>query len=135
MVASNHQHTPQTNNFQACDLPKMEDVGTLSPRIKKLLWEFKQKLIALYGKRLVSLVLYGSVARHEETEESDMDVLVVLRDEMISHGDEIFRMADAGLAILLDYDELISVIPMAHNDFLYRNSPLLQNVRQEGILV
>ncbi|ASC70795.1 hypothetical protein XM38_017420 [Halomicronema hongdechloris C2206] len=135
MVASNHQPTDQATDCQVSDLPTIEDADTLNPKIKQLLREFKQKLTALYGKRLASLVLYGSVARHEETEESDVDVLVVLRDETISHGDEIFRMADAGLAILLDYDELISVMPIAHNDFLYRNSPLLWNVRREGILV
>ena len=80
-------------------------------------------------------MLYGAVARHEETEDSDVDVLVVLSDKTISHGDEIFRMGAAGVASLLEYDELISVVPMTRSDFLYRDSPLLRNVRREGLLV
>lgn len=135
MVASKHQSAEQTTAFHVDDLPTIGEVDTLSPKIKQLLQEFKQKLTKLYGERLAGLVLYGSVARREETEDSDVDVLVVLNGETISHGDEIWRMGDAGLAILLDYDELVSVVPMTYGDFLYRDSPLLRNVRQEGILV
>lgn len=35
---------------------------------------------AVYGERLVSLVLYGSVARGTMRHDSDMDVLVIARD-------------------------------------------------------
>ncbi|MEM9487446.1 MAG: nucleotidyltransferase domain-containing protein, partial [Cyanobacteria bacterium P01_F01_bin.116] len=97
--------------------------------------EFKQKLTELYGEQLAGLVLYGSVARHEETEESDVDVLVVLNGETISHFDEIRRMGDAKYELLLKYDELISVVPMMYSAFWHRESPLLRNVRQEGIWV
>ena len=125
----------QTADFQVNDLPTIGEVDYLSPKIKQLLREFKQALSELYGERLASLVLYGAVARHEETEDSDVDVLVVLSDKTISHGDEIFRMGAAGVASLLEYDELISVVPMTRSDFLYRDSPLLRNVRREGLLV
>ena len=135
MVASKHQPTDQTTEFEVGDLPTMEEVDTLSPKIKQLLQEFKQKLTELYGERLAGLVLYGSVARHEETEDSDVDVLVVLKGDTISHFDEIRRMGDAKYELSLEYDELISVVPMIHHDFLHRESPLLRNVRQEGIWV
>ena len=133
MAASSYKD--QTADFQVNDLPTIGEVDYLSPKIKQLLREFKQTLSELYGERLASLVLYGSVARHEETEDSDVDVLVVLSDKTISHGDEIFRMGAAGVAILLEYDELVSVVPMTRSDFLYRDSPLLRNVRREGLLV
>ena len=135
MVTSDHQPTAQITGFQVDDLPTIGEVDTLSPKIKQLLQEFKQKLTELYGKRLAGLVLYGSVARHEETEDSDVDVLVVLNGETISYFDEIQRMGDAKYNLLLKYDELLSVVPMKHDDFLQRESPLLWNVRQEGIWV
>ena len=135
MVASKPQSTDQTIGFQVDDLPTMEEVNILSPKIKQLLQEFKQTLTKVYGDRLASLVLYGSVARHEATNESDVDVLVVLNGDTISHFDEIQRMGDAKLELLLKYDELVSVVPMMHNDFLHRESPMLRNIRREGILV
>jgi predicted nucleotidyltransferase len=78
--------------------------------------------------------LYGSFARHEETEGSDVDVLVVL-EGMVSQVDEIRRMGDSSTDLLLKYNELISIVPMSQNNFLHSASPLLRNIRREGILV
>jgi uncharacterized protein len=113
-------------------LPKMEEVEFFSPKIRQLLQVFREELEVLYGERLVYLVLYGSFARHEETEGSDVDVLVVLGGD-VSQADEIWQMGKAKTKLLLMYDELISVVPMSLNDFSYRDSPLLQNVRSEGM--
>lgn len=40
--------------------------------------QFHDQLAALYGKRLKGVYLYGSYARGEATEDSDIDVAVVL---------------------------------------------------------
>lgn len=110
------------------------EVDNLSPKIKRVLQALKQELAALYGERLVALVLYGSFARHEETEASDVDVLVVLKDE-VSPVDEVWRMGEVGSRLLLEFDELVSVLPISQHDFLHRESSLLQNIGREGILV
>ena len=133
MAASSYKDL--TADFQVNALPTIGEVDYLRPKIKQLLREFKQALSELYGERLASLVLYGSVARHEETEDADVDVLVVLRGKTISRFDEIRQMGDAKFELLLKFDELVSVVPMMHDDFLHRESPLLRNVRREGILV
>jgi uncharacterized protein len=52
----------------------------MPPDVQKLLKELKQGLIRLYGKRLKGLYLYGSYARGDFEEGSDLDVLVVLDD-------------------------------------------------------
>jgi uncharacterized protein len=119
---------------QVIQLPKMEDVEFFSPKIRQLLKVFRGELEVLYGERLVHLVLYGSFARHEETEGSDVDVLVVLEGE-VSPVDEIRRMGDASTDLLLKHNELISIVPISLDGFLYRRSPLLLNVRREGILL
>ena len=48
--------------------------------VKKLLAELKQGLVKIYGGRLKRLYLYGSYARGDQREGSDLDVLVVLND-------------------------------------------------------
>ena len=122
-----------SDSFEVTQLPRLQDIDNLRQNIKSLLQEFKQELTALYGSNLMNLVLYGSYARHEETEGSDIDVLVVL--EECSPIDEILKMGDAKTKVLLEYGELVSVVPVSQNAFFYKDSPLLRNVRQEGILV
>lgn len=135
MVASDYQHTGLAPSFKLDDLPTIEEVDFLNPKIKPLLGEFKQLLQKMYGERLANLVLFGSFARHEETKDSDVDVLIVLKGSDVSPGDEIWQMGDAEVQLLLKYGELISVLPVSIQDFLYRDSPLLRNIRQDGIII
>jgi predicted nucleotidyltransferase len=100
--------------------------------IKKILLEFKKEIEKLYGKRLKQVILYGSWARKEATEESDIDLLVVLEGK-IAPGAEIDRMIDIITEINLKYGVLISVYPISEKDYSAIRSPLLINVRKEGI--
>ena len=102
--------------------------------IRKSLAEFKKEIEELYGERLKDVVLYGSWARGKATEESDIDLLIVLEGEIIP-GLEIDRMIDIITDINLSYNVLISVYPVSEEDYATTNSPILLNVRKEGIPV
>lgn len=47
---------------------------------KELIYALRDLAIEKFGDSLISLVLYGSVARGEAKEESDIDLLVILKD-------------------------------------------------------
>ena len=100
--------------------------------LKLVLDEFKAELRNLYGERLKNVLLYGSYARNEATPESDIDVMVVLTGE-VAPGREIDRMIDVITEINLKYGVLLAVVPVAEETYRRINSPLLLNVRREGI--
>ena len=101
--------------------------------IEPILKEFKLKTAELYGARLKKIVLYGSYARGQANDEhSDIDLAVVLAGT-VEPCKEIDRMIDIITDINLDYDVLLSVYPVSENDYRSVNSPLLLNVRREGI--
>ncbi|MGB9714804.1 MAG: nucleotidyltransferase domain-containing protein [Thermodesulfovibrionales bacterium] len=101
-------------------------------RIREILKEFKEEIEKLYGKRLKSIILYGSWARGDATEDSDIDVLIVLEGKIIP-GKEIDRMIDIITDINLKYRVLMSVYPISEEDYSTINSPFLINVRREGV--
>lgn len=103
-------------------------------QLKPLLNEFRQALIQYYGDRLSKIILYGSQARNDATENSDIDVMIVL-SKMESPGDEILCLGDIKNQLCLKYDQLISILPVSENDYLYKRTPLLKNVRDEGIIL
>ena len=121
-------------SHQAVNLPVLEERDDLNPKIRQVLHSLKHELVALYHDRLEALVLYGSFARYEETDASDVDVLVVLKGE-VSQVDEIWRMGEVGTKLLLEYDELVSVVPTSQAKFYNPDSPLLRAIHQEGILI
>ena len=100
--------------------------------IREVLEEFKKEIEKLYGKRLERIILYGSYARGDATEDSDIDLLIVLKGKIVP-GKEIDRMIDIITEINLKYGVLISVYPISKEDYENINSPLLINVRREGV--
>jgi predicted nucleotidyltransferase len=108
----------------------MTNLQTLTP----IFQEFRQEVEKLYGARLVKLILFGSQARGEATQESDIDIMVVLKSPVLP-GDEIIRMADIATQLDLKYNEFISLIPIAEEDFLHRQSPFMENIHREGIVL
>lgn len=87
----------------------------------------------MYQKRLKNVILYGSWARGNTTEDSDIDVLIVLEGRVIP-GKEIDRIIDIITEINLKHGVLISVYPVSEEDYSTINSPLLINVRREGVI-
>ncbi len=84
--------------------------------IKPILNELKRGLQKLYGDRLVKLILFGSHARGEANPDSDIDLLAVLKSP-VSQVQEISYMSELCVKILLDYDELVSIVPMSEDRF------------------
>jgi len=103
-------------------------------KIKDAVGKFKKEIKKLYGNRLKHIILYGSYARGCATEDSDIDLLIVLEGK-VKPGEEIDRMIEIITEINLRYNVLISVYPISEEDYKKVNSPLLINVRREGIPV
>ena len=100
--------------------------------IENILHELKQELKRIYKNRLVSLILYGSYARGEAGEDSDIDVVVVLKGDVIP-GREIDYMLDTITDLGLKYNTLISIYPVSEDYMQSVRSPLLLNIHAEGI--
>jgi predicted nucleotidyltransferase len=102
--------------------------------IRTILAELRGRLEALYGPRLRNLVLYGSQARGDADAGSDIDVLVVLDGEVEPCG-EIRRTGPDVAAVSLAYDVAIACFFVSQEQFEREQSPLLMNVRREGVPV
>ena len=101
--------------------------------IDMVIREFKSRTKKLYGNKLKNIILYGSWARNEANEHSDIDLLVIIKKD-IKPGKEIDRMIDIITEINLKHSVLISVYPVSEKNFSTLKSPLLMNVRKEGIV-
>ena len=104
----------------------------LPTQINSALAQVKQMLVALYGEKLSALYLYGSYARGDFHEGSDVDLMIALKGE-INSGQEVNRMSSALADICLKYDLLIATYPVPEKWLQDRQGPLFINVRREGI--
>ena len=106
----------------------------MSERLQSLLAELRRRLEALYGPRLVRLMLFGSQARGDAEQGSDIDVLVVLEGP-VRPGEEIARTGEITAGISLENDIVISCTFISADRFEHEESPLMINVRREGVPV
>ncbi|ANV83303.1 hypothetical protein AWQ21_02260 [Picosynechococcus sp. PCC 7003] len=98
---------------------------TLTPTIKK---QFSE----IFQDNLISLIVFGSQARGDATPESDIDILVVLKDKKQKQTKRE-QIIDFITEISLEFGVLISCIYANNQDFETEKSPLMLNVRREGI--
>lgn len=102
--------------------------------VRRVLREFRERLGTLYGPRLRNVVLFGSYAREDAEEGSDIDLLVVL-DDFDDAEAEHARVSPIAAQVSLEHDVLISCMVYRESEYHRWNTPLLLNVRKEGVLV
>jgi predicted nucleotidyltransferase len=76
------------------------------PQLTEILNRLRTYLQGLYGDRLERLVLFGSQARAEADDDSDIDVMVVLDGE-VDAWTEIERTGEFVADLCLDYSVVI----------------------------
>lgn len=115
-------------------MPRMARMARMAPSatIQKIAEELRTRLEELYGSRLHEVVLYGSQARGDATEASDVDIMVVLEGE-VDAWTELQRMAKPVYDLELEMEEMITLYPIARAEFEHRDHPLLQNVHRDGV--
>ena len=103
-------------------------------RLQRILSEYRERLYKLLGDDLDSVILFGSQARGDAEERSDIDVLCVMRGP-INYSELITRTSEATAEISLKYDVVLSRSFTSLENYKSRQSPFLMNVRREGMPV
>ena len=98
----------------------------------QLLAQIKKGLEEIYMSKLRGVYLFGSYARGEQDLESDLDILIILRD-FESYSSEVKQTGDLISRLSLEYGLTISRTFVREDDWQAGDSPLLRNVRQEAV--
>ncbi len=79
------------------------------------------------------IILYGSYARGDATEESDIDLLILVDREKISYKDKI-KITDPLYGLEIETGQIVSPLVKTKSewDALYFFTPLYYNIRAEG---
>ena len=94
--------------------------------------EFADRMTDEFEESIERIILYGSVARGEAREDSDVDVLLVTSTEQDR---EIVsdRASAVAFDVMLAYDVVVSPMCVTTDEFEQQeDSPHLTNVRREG---
>jgi predicted nucleotidyltransferase len=105
-----------------------------SRKVLRILKAVKAHLESTYGDGVRQVILYGSQARGDATEASDVDVAVIVGDSLDPR--EVERSLDELLGdVLLDEMELVAVIAYNEAKFARRSSPHIMSIKAEGLVI
>ena len=105
---------------------------TYEPKERQILDQVVAALHGHYGGRLSKVVLFGSRARRDHALDSDYDMLVVLKGE-INRPAERKALHELIFPIDYEHDTVVFCLAMEEERYGRENSPLLMNVRKEGV--
>jgi len=94
--------------------------------------ELKEGLARIYGDKLKAVYLYGSYARGDYRDGSDVDVMVLLKSYR-DYWKEYHRASDYVGDVSLKYDAIVSYILIKEIQWKEEDKPVLRNIRKEGL--
>ena len=103
-------------------------------QMEAILRALRSEMARVLGDRLEQILLFGSQARGEARPDSDIDILVVVREDY-DYADLIRRTSSIIAALSLRYDVVISRAFVSRERYEREQSPFLLNVRREGIAI
>lgn len=106
----------------------------MNNQLKKILKNLKNNLKNIYNNELDAVILYGSQARNEAFEGSDIDVLILLNDE-VKPIQELRKINEFLTEISLKFNQVISCVFMSKKRYESEQSPLILNIKKEGIVL
>ena len=103
--------------------------------LELLLKETVNGLRGFFGDQLRSVILYGSYARGDYDDESDIDVMVLVDSSRQDISEKTWEISSVAADLLLDRGVMVS--PIVENRRYFQDNigflPFYQNIAREGV--
>jgi predicted nucleotidyltransferase len=93
--------------------------------------EIKPRLEAVFRDRLQGVLLFGSEARRQAREDSDVDLMVLLKGP-VSLGRDLERIVEALYPLQLEVDRPFHAVPVSSEAFRAGRYSLYRSAQREG---
>ena len=100
---------------------------------KRAVTQFINKIKTELGKNIISVNLFGSKVRGDFDRDSDIDILIIVKEYNISL---VNKIVDAQVDFLLKYDANLSPVIFSENEYLKNKelgSPFFENIEKESV--
>lgn len=110
----------------------------MTKQIKENIFEeAKENIISLFDSHLLKIILYGSYARNDETNESDIDFMVLtdLNEKNIKKLRD--KIIDIIVELSIKYNTVLSIKILNINHFnkYLEILPFYKNINKEGVVL
>lgn len=92
---------------------------------------------SVYGDNLVKVMMYGSYARGDFNDFSDVDIAAIVKGERHELQNKLKKIWDISADLELEYETIVSptVIPFDEYEQYRQDVPYYMNIDKEGVVV
>lgn len=117
----------------------MRTLADIKPSVRGALERFVREILARQGDNVVRIVLFGSVARGDDNDNSDVDVFLLMKkySRMGKIGEDIISSASEA-DDMNNYDTYTAPFTLSIEDYVDRERvglPIVKNIKEEGIVL
>lgn len=96
--------------------------------------QIAQSYRSVYGDSIIAIYLYGSYAREEYDEESDIDITAIVKGNRMDLQNKLKQVWNVSADIGLENDVIVSpsVIPFDEYEAYKQTLPYYMNIQKEG---
>ncbi|HIK09121.1 MAG TPA: nucleotidyltransferase domain-containing protein [Oscillatoriaceae cyanobacterium M33_DOE_052] len=106
----------------------------MDQKIEEIVKKTSQEIKNIYGNQLDRIILFGSQARGDARPDSDIDVLIVLKNSF-NYFQESQRISEPIAELCLEYNVLISCAFATLQKYQEYDSGFFRNIRREGVII
>lgn len=105
--------------------------------MRNILSELAKLLQGVYGSKLRAVILYGSVARGTQTNDSDVDIMVLVDEDAMGLRKYDESLSEVSTDIALKYLKVFSIMDVSYQEYMdwMHISPFYKNVSEEGVVL
>ena len=102
--------------------------------MERRLKQYTEEIAKIYGKHLKSVILYGSYARGDYTEDSDIDIALLLKSDRLKAKKYGSVLANIATELAMKYFAVVNFVCLPYEEYIDKNDwyDYFRNIKQEG---
>lgn len=105
--------------------------------VRTIIAQLREKLANIFPQEQFDIILFGSYARHDADDESDIDVMFLVNSSRQTIQEKHWQIGEAAAEVLMDFGIVVS--PVVENRAYYHANadllPFFRNVQREGVRI
>ena len=103
--------------------------------VRTIVSQLREQLQYIFPQEQFDVILFGSYARNEANDDSDIDVLLLVDSSRQTIQEKLWQIGEAAAETLLSFGVVVS--PIVENRAYYRDNadilPFFKNIQREGV--